>query len=142
MVNLLEIKNLNLFLGENQALYNINLNLEKGNLHALVGESGCGKTMTAMTIMCLLPKSANIKNGEVVFNGTNLLYLKDKQMRELRWNKIALIPQDPMTSLNPLYTVGDQLIESIRTHSKVTYNQAKRKAFPQSCLTQDSSPYK
>ena len=128
MTNLLKIKNLNLFFVENQALYNINLNLKKGNLHALVGESGCGKTMTAMTIMRLLPKSANIRSGEVIFDGTNLLYLKDKQMRELRGNKIALIPQDPMTSLNPLYTIGNQLIESIKVHSRVSDNQAKRKA--------------
>ena len=128
MTNLLEIKNLNLFLGENQALYNVNLNLKKGCLHSLVGESGCGKTMTAMTVMRLLPKSAKITTGEIIFSGTNLFYLEDKQMRELRGNKIALIPQDPMTSLNPLYTIGNQLIESIRVHSNVSYNQAKRKA--------------
>ena len=128
MDKLLEIKNLNLFFGEHQALYDINLTLNKGEMKALAGESGCGKTLTAMSVIRLLPKSALIKSGEVRFNGENLLNYKEKQMRKLRGNKIALIPQDPMTSLNPLYTIGNQLIESIRAHSKVSHHQAKRKA--------------
>ena len=128
MENTLEIKNLNLFFGENQALYNVNLDLKKGEMHALVGESGCGKSLTAMSIMRLIPKNANIKSGEIFFDGKNLLSLSDKEMRELRGNKIALIPQDPMTSLNPLYTIGNQLVESIKVHSKVTERQALRKA--------------
>lgn len=132
MTNLLEIKNLNLFFrGEEenyQALYDINICFEKGKIHAVVGESGCGKTMTAMSVMRLLPKTAFIQSGEVIFKGENLLNYKEKQMRELRGNKIALIPQDPMTSLNPLYTIGNQLIESIKAHSNVTTRQAMRKA--------------
>lgn len=128
METLLEIKNLNLFFGEYQALYDVNLTLQKGEMHALAGESGCGKTITAMSVMRLLPKSAVIKSGEIIFNGENLLYYKEKQMRELRGNTIALIPQDPMTSLNPLYTAGNQLIESIRAHSHVSHHQARRKA--------------
>lgn len=132
MENLLEIKNLNLFFqGEEQAfqaLYDINLTFEKGKIHSLVGESGCGKTMTAMSVMRLLPKNAFIKTGEILYKGENLLTYKESQMRELRGNKIALIPQDPMTSLNPLYTIGNQLIESIKAHSKVTTRQALRKA--------------
>ena len=131
MDNILEIKNLNLFFrGEErdyQALYDINLSLERGKIHSLVGESGCGKTMTAMSVMGLLPKTAFIKSGEVIFNGENLLNYKAKQMRELRGNKIALIPQDPMTSLNPLYTVGNQLTEAIRAHTNVSKRQALRK---------------
>ena len=127
MAKLLEIKNLNLYFGENQALYDINLVLEKGEMLALAGESGCGKTMTAMSIMRLLPKSAIIKSGEIIFNNENLLYYKEKQMREIRGNKIALIPQDPMTSLNPLYTIENQLVEAIRAHKQVSRNQAKRK---------------
>lgn len=132
MNNVLEIKNLNLFFkGESQisqALYDINLSLEKGLIHAIVGESGCGKTMTAMSVMRLLPKNAFIKSGEIFFNKENILDYKENQMRNIRGNKIALIPQDPMTSLNPLFTIGDQLIESIQTHSKVTKRQALRKA--------------
>lgn len=132
MENLLEIKNLNLFFrneGEDfQALYDINLSFKKGLIHSIVGESGCGKTMTAMSVMRLLPKTAFIKDGEIIFNGQNLLGYKDSQLRKLRGNKIALIPQDPMTSLNPLYTVGNQLVESIQAHSKLTKRQALRKA--------------
>ena len=131
MNNILEIKNLDLFFkGEEQnyqALYDINLNFEKGKIHSVVGESGCGKTMTAMSILRLLPKNAFIKNGQILFNGENLLDYKESQMRDLRGNKIALIPQDPMTSLNPLYTIGNQLIEAIQAHSKVSKRQARRK---------------
>ncbi len=126
--NILEIKNLNLYFGKYQALYDVNLALKQGIMHALVGESGCGKTITAMSVMRLLPKSAVIKTGEVIFRGENLLFYTEKQMRKLRGNEIALIPQDPMTSLNPLYTVGNQLMESIKAHSSVSDNQAKRKA--------------
>ena len=128
MENILEIKNLNLFFDKYQALYNVNLSLKQGIMHALVGESGCGKTMTAMSVMRLLPKSAVIKSGEIYFKGENLLEYKESRMRNLRGNNIALIPQDPMTSLNPLYTVGNQLIEAIRAHSKVSERQALRKA--------------
>jgi len=132
MNNILEIKNLDLFFkGEKrdfQALYDVNLILEKGKIHSLVGESGCGKSITAMSVMRLLPKSAYIKNGEILFNGENLLNYKESQMRDLRGNQIALIPQDPMTSLNPLYTIGNQLIEAIQAHSKVNEHQALRKA--------------
>ena len=132
MEKILEIKNLNLFFkGETtdyQALYDINLDFEKGKLHSIVGESGCGKTMTVMSVMRLLPKTAYIKSGEIIFNGQNLLELKESHMRDLRGNKIALIPQDPMTSLNPLYTIENQLVEAIRAHSKITEHQALRKA--------------
>lgn len=132
MDNILEIKNLDLFFRfgdkEFQALYDINLNFERGKLHSVVGESGCGKTMTMMSVMRLLPKTAFIRNGEILFNGENLLGYKESQMRDLRGNKIALIPQDPMTSLNPLYTVGNQLTEAIRAHRKVSDHQAMRKA--------------
>lgn len=131
MEKILNIKNLNLFFqGEEksyQALYNINLELEKGLIHALVGESGCGKTMTAMSVMRLLPKSAYIESGEIIFCGENLLEYKESQIRKLRGNKIALIPQDPMTSLNPLYTIGNQLLESVRTHTGVSKRQGMRK---------------
>lgn len=128
MENLVEIKNLNLFFGEYQALFDINLRLNKGTMHALVGESGCGKTLTAMSLIKLLPKSSSIHSGEIIYNGEDILKYKEKQMRKIRGNKIALIPQDPMTSLNPLYTIGNQLSESIRVHSKVSHHQALRKA--------------
>lgn len=131
MENILEIKNLNLFFrGEKedyQALYDINLSFEKGKLHSIVGESGCGKTMTVMSVIRLLPKNAYIKSGEILFQENNLLNYKESQMRELRGSKIVLIPQDPMTSLNPLYTIGNQITEAIQAHSKVSRHQALRK---------------
>ena len=95
MENILEIKNLDLYFRsedkEYQALYNVNLSLEKGKIHSIVGESGCGKTMTAMSILRLLPKTAFIKNGEILFNGENLLNYTNTQMRDLRGNKIGNI---------------------------------------------------
>ncbi len=132
MENILEIKNLDLFFRNDdkdyQAIYDLSLSFEKGKLHSIAGESGCGKTMTMMSVMRLLPKNALIKNGEIIFNGEDLLKYKESKMRDLRGNKIALIPQDPMTSLNPLYTVGNQLIEAIQAHRKVSNHQAMRKA--------------
>ena len=102
MNNILNIKNLNLFFGEYQALFDVNLTVEKGSMKALAGESGCGKSVTAMSVMRLIPKSAQITSGEILFDGEDILKRPMSKMRELRGNKIALIPQDPMTSLNPL----------------------------------------
>ncbi len=127
---LLEVKNLNLgFQLENgfrQALFDVSFSLEKGKMLSLVGESGCGKTMSAMSILGLIPKSAKIISGEVIFNGENLLTKTQKQMQSVRGRKIALIPQDPMTSLNPLYTVGNQLLEIIEVHQGVKGSEARK----------------
>lgn len=119
-MNILEVKNLNLGFetetGFKQALYNVSFNLAQGQIHALVGESGCGKTISAMSILNLLPKNAKIINGEIFFHGNDLLKLNKHAMEKIRGAKIALIPQDPMTSLNPLYTIGNQLMEVINKH--------------------------
>lgn len=129
---LLEVKNLNLgFQSENlffQALYDISFSIEKGEMLALVGESGCGKTMSATSILQLIPKTARITSGEILFNGENLLNKTQKEMQSIRGAKIALIPQDPMTSLNPLYTVGNQLLEIIKIHQNLQGKEAKKKA--------------
>jgi peptide/nickel transport system ATP-binding protein len=82
-------------------------------MHAIVGESGCGKSVFATSILKLLPKNAIIKGGEILFEGQNLLTLNENEIRKIRGKKIAFIPQDPMTSLNPLYTIEDQLLEVI-----------------------------
>lgn len=128
----LEIKNLNLGFncecGFRQALFDVSFSLEKGKMHALVGESGCGKTISAMSILKLLPKTAKITAGEIFFQNENLLTLPDKKIQNIRGAKIALIPQDPMTSLNPLYTVGNQLLEVIEIHQGLKGNQAFQKA--------------
>lgn len=127
---ILEVKNLNLGFncecGFRQALFDVSFSLEKGKMHALVGESGCGKTISAMSILQLLPKTAKITGGNIIFNGEDLL--KDKKMQKIRGAKIALIPQDPMTSLNPLYTIGNQLLEVIKIHQNLQGNEAYKKA--------------
>ena len=129
---ILEVKNLNLgFQSENtfrQALFDVSFSLEKGKMLSIVGESGCGKTMSAMSILNLIPKTARITSGEIVFNGENLLEKSQKEMQYFRGSKIALIPQDPMTSLNPLYTVGDQLLEILKFHQNIQGDEAERKA--------------
>ena len=140
-MNILEVKNLNLGFeteaGFRQALYNVSFSLKKGKTHALVGESGCGKTISALSVLQLLPKTAQITIGEILFreqgkeNGeqsVNLLTLKGKDLENIRGSKIALIPQDPMTSLNPLYTIGNQLVEVIAKHQGLKGREANQKA--------------
>lgn len=131
-MDILEVKNLNLGFeteaGFRQALYDVSFSLAKGEIHALVGESGCGKTMSAMSILQLLPKTARITSGEIFFNGQDLLKLKTSELEKIRGSKIALIPQDPMTSLNPLYTVGNQLLEVIEKHQGIKGEEAFEKA--------------
>lgn len=95
---------------------------------ALVGESGCGKSMTAMSIIQLLPKNAVITSGQIIFNGVNLFEEKESYLRQIRGSKIALIPQDPMTSLNPLYTIGNQLLEVILKDKSLSKSEAEKKA--------------
>lgn len=131
-MSLLDINNLNLGFececGFRQALWEISLSLNAGETHALVGESGCGKSITAMSVLQLLPKKAKIISGEINFENENLLNLKNKQMQKIRGKKIALIPQDPMTSLDPLFTVGEQLLEVIKIHQGLSGKEAWAKA--------------
>ncbi len=129
-MNLLEIKNLNLSFHSDdkdyQALHNINLELEKGQMLALVGESGCGKTITVMSVLRLLAPNAKITSGKIIYNGKDLLSLPEKEMQYIRGREIALVPQDPMTSLNPLYTIGSQLLEVIEVHQNVKGKEAEK----------------
>ena len=128
MTNILEVKNLNIGFdlsdGFRQAIYDVSFNLQKGETLAIVGESGCGKTISTMSILQLLPETSKIKSGEILYNGQNLLSFNQKQMQKIRGKKIALIPQDPMTSLNPLYTIGNQLLEIIELHQGVKGKEA------------------
>lgn len=131
-MSILEVKNLNLGFdtesGFKQALYDVSFSLEKGKTHALVGESGCGKTISALSILQLLPKTARITGGEILFEYQDLLKLKPQELEKIRGSKIALIPQDPMTSLNPLYTIGNQLLEVIEKHQGLKGQAALDKA--------------
>ena len=115
MDNILEIKNLNVgFNIEDNfyfALNDINLTFKKGKIHAIAGESGCGKSVLINTILRLLPKNSKVKSGEILFKNQDLLKLKEKEIRKIRGNSISLIPQDPFMSLNPLYTIENQLLE-------------------------------
>ena len=111
-----------------KAINNISLKIENKQMVALVGESGCGKSMTAMSILRLLPKNAIITSGEIFFRNQDLLTIKEKEIRNIRGRNIALIPQDPMTSLNPLYTIGNQLLEVILKDNSLSKQDAIKKA--------------
>jgi len=95
----------------------------------IVGESGCGKSVTALSILRLIPKAqGKIIDGEVLFKRKDLVKLSEKEMRSIRGKEISMIFQEPMTSLNPVYTIGNQISESILTHEKVSQKEAKKKA--------------
>ena len=132
MQPVLEIKNYSLGLSIDDSVYkvlnNINFTFYKGKIHAIVGESGCGKTMSVMSVLKLLPKNSKVLSGEILFEGLDLLKLSEKEIRKIRGRKIALIPQDPMTSLNPLYTIENQLIETIMLHNDISRDEALNKA--------------
>jgi oligopeptide/dipeptide ABC transporter ATP-binding protein len=102
-----------------KAVQEVGFSIKRGQTFALVGESGCGKSATAISIMRLVPSpQGKIVGGEIVFEGRNLLSLSERQMRRIRGNRIAMIFQEPMTSLNPVFTVGDQIAEAIKLHQK------------------------
>lgn len=132
MSSILKVKNLSIgfnFLdGFVEAVHGVSFELGKGETLAIVGESGCGKTISTMSVLRLLPENSKITSGEVYYDGQNLLNLTEKQMQKIRGKKIALIPQDPMTSLNPLYTVGNQLLEIIELHQGVKGKEAEKLA--------------
>jgi peptide/nickel transport system ATP-binding protein len=111
-----------------KAVDGVSFSVEKGQTLGIVGESGCGKSVTCLTIMGLNPKVNTISSGEVLFNGEDILHTSASKLRALRGDKIAMIFQDPMTSLNPVYTVGDQIVEAIRTHEGANKREAKRRA--------------
>lgn len=132
MSSILKVKNISIgfnFLdGFVEAVHGVSFELGKGETLAIVGESGCGKTISTMSVLRLLPENSKITSGEVYYDGQNLLNLTEKQMQKIRGKKIALIPQDPMTSLNPLYTVGNQLLEIIELHQGVKGKEAEKLA--------------
>ncbi|HEY0005820.1 MAG TPA: ABC transporter ATP-binding protein [Pyrinomonadaceae bacterium] len=132
MSHLLEVKNLQTHFptraGLVRAVDGVSFHVERGELLGLVGESGCGKSITALSVMRLISKPGKIVGGEIIFDGENLLEASEERLREIRGNDIAMIFQDPMTSLNPVYTVGEQIAEALRLHRQLSRKEARQAA--------------
>jgi len=142
---LLRIKNLKTFFhtdeGTSRAVDGMDLTVESGRTLGVIGESGSGKSVTALSVLRLVPSPpGNIIGGEIIFNGEDLLKKTSGQMRRIRGNEISMIFQEPMTSLNPVYTIGNQIMESIILHQKLNKVDARRKAIEMLGLVGISSP--
>ncbi len=114
--------------GQARAVDDLSISLEKGRVLGLVGESGCGKSITALSILRLVPAPGRVTGGQILFDGQDIRALPEERLQTIRGNQVALIPQDPMTSLNPVYTIGDQIIEAIELHQKVSRREARKRA--------------
>ena len=129
--DLLSIHNLNVSFptekGVFDAVRGISLSLEPGSVLALVGESGSGKSMTALSIMRLIPPPGRISSGEIVFEGRNLLTLPEEELRKIRGRRISMVFQEPMTSLNPVLTIADQLCEPLLLHMNLSQREARER---------------
>jgi len=130
--NLLEIQNLKTYFdvrgGILKAVDDVSLTIKSGETLGLVGESGCGKSVTGASIMRLVPiPPGRIAGGEILFEGNDILKLSEPEMRKVRGNKISMIFQEPMTSLNPVFTVGDQVAEVIRLHQKLSQRETRER---------------
>lgn len=132
MSHLLEVDNLTTtFKGDyrtNIMVDHIHFHVDKGETVCIVGESGCGKSVTSLSIMGLLARNGRVTEGTVIFDGQNLLAMTEKELDQVRGNQITMIFQDPLTSLNPVFTVGSQITESIRTHMGISGKEAKKRA--------------
>jgi peptide/nickel transport system ATP-binding protein len=130
---LLQVENLRThFLSEDgvaRAVDGVSFNVDASETLGIVGESGCGKSVTALSILRLLPRgSVRVVGGVVLFEGRNLLDLDEGSMREIRGNRIAMVFQEPMTSLNPVYTIGNQIAETMRIHGRLSRGEARNRA--------------
>lgn len=130
--NILEVKNLETsfftHVGEVKAVRNVSFSVKKGEILGIVGESGSGKSVSLMSMMRLIEHPGKVKKGEVLFEGEDLLKKKEKEMLEIRGKEIAMVFQDPMSSLNPVYRIGNQIVESIRYHEKISKTEARKRA--------------
>ncbi|WP_045515617.1 ABC transporter ATP-binding protein [Neobacillus niacini] len=133
MEKILQVKDLQVsfstYGGEVKAVRGVSFDLHKGETLAIVGESGCGKSVTSQSIMRLIPDPpGRITYGEILFNNMDLIKLKEPELRKIRGAKISMIFQDPMTALNPTLTIGEQIMEGIMEHEKITRAEAKKAA--------------
>jgi len=146
-VKLLEVKNLSVEFQSGsittKAVNGINFTLDRNENLGIVGESGSGKSVTASSILKLIPSPpGKVSDGEILYQGTDLLNKDENYMRKIRGNEISMIFQDPSTSLNPVFTVGNQLVEAIRTHQDLNKSEAKEKAIEMLKLVGIPSPEK
>ena len=143
---LLQVKNLctsfNVDAGEVRAVNGISFNLDKGKVLGIVGESGSGKSVTAYSIMRILVEPGKIVGGEILFNGEDIVKYSKKQMREFRGKRVSIIFQDPMTSLNPTFTIGNQLREAILLHTDRNRAEANARALEMLQLVGVNEPEK
>ncbi|HHT7068497.1 ABC transporter ATP-binding protein [Bacillus thuringiensis] len=114
--------------GTVKAVNHVSFAVREGETVCVVGESGCGKSVTALSIMRLIAESGSVVGGDILYEGKSLLGMKEKELRSLRGNDIAMIFQEPMTSLNPVFTVGEQIVETLREHELLSKNEAYKKA--------------
>lgn len=131
MTDLLEVRNLEVtFQGDASGakLDHIDFSVKKGEFVCIVGESGCGKSITSLALMGLLPVNGAVTSGEILFEGRDIAAISEKEMDELRGDSITMIFQDALTSLNPVFPIGNQLMESIRAHTQITKKEAYGKA--------------
>lgn len=147
MEKLLEVKDLAVsfqtFFGEVEAVRGVSFHVNKKETVALVGESGCGKSVTASSIMQLLPMPpAFYKNGQILFNGEDIVQKSEKEMQKIRGNQISMIFQDPMTSLNPTMKVGKQIVEGLVKHQNLSFKEAEKKAIEMLDLVSVPQPEK
>ena len=143
----LEVKNLKTYFytdeGEIPAVDGVDFSVERGETLAIVGESGCGKSVTSLSILRLIATPpGKIVDGEILYNGRDLLKLSEKEMRSVRGNDISMIFQEPMTSLNPVFTVGKQIMESLIYHQNMTKEQARERAIEMLRLVDIPNPEK
>ncbi len=132
-MSLLDVKNLsinfNTLEGTIRAVQGVSFSLGKGEIIGIVGESGCGKSVTVRSILRLLPMPpGEITQGEIMFNGENLLNIDQKRLQAIRGSDISMIFQEPMTSLNPVFTIGNQILETFKIHQKMNNRQAREAA--------------
>ncbi len=143
---LLEVKDLHTSFytpaGEVKAVNGVSFFLDQGKVLGIVGESGSGKSVTAYSVMQILEKTGKIVSGSIKFNGQELVGASEKTLKTIRGNKISIIFQDPMTSLNPTYTIGRQLMEAILLHTDRTKKQAYERAVEMLCLVNVNEPEK